>query len=199
MMNTPISRRHMLVACAVLAAVPSAFAQEATEQPSRRFMMEDAATGNVVDDDIMLGKVSLLYFGYTHCPDICPTSLVQMADVMKAMGDDAKKVQPIFVTVDPARDTSAVMREYVKSFDARIVALRGPAPYTDAMVKAYNAQYEIQKPGGDDPLLYTVDHTASIAMVGADGALLKRFPYGIATAEMTAAVQAAVKAIPAAP
>lgn len=106
-----------------------------------------------------------------------------MADAMKALGGEASRVQPIFVTVDPARNSSAVMKDYVKSFDDRFVALRGPAAYTDAMVKAYNAKYEIQKPSGDDPAIYNVDHTASIAMIGPDGVLRKRFPYGIATAD----------------
>ncbi len=200
MRNLPISRRLLLAALASIPFAPAAQSQEAdggATAPPRRFMMENAATGDVVTDDILLSKVSLLYFGYTHCPDICPTSLIQMADAMKALGGEASRVQPIFVTVDPARDSSAVMKDYVKSFDDRFVALRGPAAYTDAMVKAYNAKYEIQKPSGDDPAIYNVDHTASIAMIGPDGVLRKRFPYGIATAEITSAVQALLKEMPA--
>lgn len=193
MRNTPINRRLLLAAFAAIPLVPPARAEDAVAEPPRRFIMEDATTGEVVNDDILLSKVSLLYFGYTHCPDICPTSLIQMADVMKALGADASRVQPVFVTVDPARDTSAVMKDYVKSFDERFVALRGPAAYTDAMVKAYNAKYEIQKPSGDDPAIYNVDHTASIAMIGPDGILRKRFPYGIATADITSAVQSLLK------
>lgn len=192
----PLSRRTLLAAIACAAMTSRVSAQEADEPQPRRFMMENAATGDVVDDDILLSKVSLLYFGYTHCPDICPTSLMQMADVMKALGKDAEHVQPIFVTVDPARDTAKLMREYVKSFDDRIVTLRGPQAYTDAMVKAYNAKYEIQKPSGDDPTIYSVDHTASLALIGPDGMLRKRFPYGAPTAEMVEAVKAALKDIP---
>jgi protein SCO1/2 len=197
MRNPPLNRRLLLAAFAAIPFVLPARAEDAVPEQPRRFMMEDAATGNVVNDDILLSKVSLLYFGYTHCPDICPTSLIQMADAMKALGGEASRVQPIFVTVDPARDTSAVMKDYVKSFDDRFVALRGPAAYTDAMVKAYNAKYEIQKPSGDDPAIYNVDHTASIAMIGPDGVLRKRFPYGVATAEITSAVQALLKEMPA--
>jgi protein SCO1/2 len=160
-------------------------------------MMENATTGSVVDDSILLSKISLLFFGYTHCPDICPTSLLQLAEIMKLLGDDAKHVQPIFVTVDPARDTAEVMKTYVANFDERIVALRGPAAYTDAMVKAYNARYEIQKPSGDDPEIYTVDHTASLALIGPDGVLRKRFPYGIAAADVVKEVKALTKDLPA--
>lgn len=191
MRSNPVSRR--LVLALLLVSPLPALAEEAP----RRFMMENAATGEVVTDDIMLGKVSLLYFGYTHCPDVCPTSMVAIAKVMAELGAQADRVQPIFVTVDPDRDTTAVMSAYVKSFDGRIVPLRGPKAYTDAMVKAYNAKYEIQKAASDDPDVYTVDHTASIAMVGPDGLLIKRFPYGLDTAAMTAEVRAAVNAMPA--
>jgi protein SCO1/2 len=191
MHSNPVSRR--LVLALLLVSPLPALAEEAP----RRFMMENAATGEVVTDDIMLGKVSLLYFGYTHCPDVCPTSMVAIAKVMAELGAQADRVQPIFVTVDPDRDTTAVMSAYVKSFDGRIVPLRGPKAYTDAMVKAYNAKYEIQKAASDDPDVYTVDHTASIAMVGPDGLLIKRFPYGLDTAAMTAEVRAAVNAMPA--
>jgi protein SCO1/2 len=199
MQHVLTSRRSVL---ATLAALPSAmFAMAspvfAEDTAPRRFMMENATTGSVVDDSILLSKISLLFFGYTHCPDICPTSLLQLAEIMKLLGDDAKHVQPIFVTVDPARDTAEVMKTYVANFDERIVALRGPAAYTDAMVKAYNARYEIQKPSGDDPEIYTVDHTASLALIGPDGVLRKRFPYGIAAADVVKEVKALTKDLPA--
>ncbi len=193
----PDIRRMLLAALAASLLASPAWPQDSASDPPRRFMMENAATGDVVDDGILLGKVTLIYFGYTHCPDICPTSLLQMADVMKALGPDAALVQPVFVTVDPERDTMEVMREYVKSFDERFVPLRGPRAYTDAMVKAYNAKYEIQKPLGDDPAIYNVDHTASLAMIGPDGKLRKRFPYGLATGEIVASVKALLKELPA--
>lgn len=199
MQNDQMSRRSLLTALTALPFAVHAMASPvlAEDTTPRRFMMENAANGEVVTDDILLGKISLLYFGYTHCPDICPTSLLQMADVMKALGPEATRVQPVFVTVDPDRDTLAVMREYVKSFDERFLPLRGPRAYTDAMVKAYNAKYDIQKPTGDDPSIYTVDHTASLAMIGPDGRLQKRFPYGLATDEIVASVKALLKDWPA--
>lgn len=192
-----LNRRRLLsLALAVTATSHHAAAQEAEPERPRRFMMENAMTGEVIDDDILLGKVSLLYFGYTHCPDICPTSLLQMADVLKKVGADSDRVQPIFVTVDPSRDTATVMQEYVTSIDSRIVPLRGPIPYTDAMVKAFNAQYEIQKPNGDDPGFYSVDHTASIALIAPDARLLKRFPFGQATEVIVKEVQDALRSFP---
>jgi protein SCO1/2 len=199
MQNDPTSRRSLLAALAALPFAMFTMASPVLAQDAapRRFMMENATTGDVVDDSILLSKISLLFFGYTHCPDICPTSLVQLAEIMKLVGDDAKHVQPIFVTVDPARDTAEVMKTYVANFDERIVALRGPAAYTDAMVKAYNARYEIQKPSGDDPDIYTVDHTASLALIGPDGVLRKRFPYGIAAADVVKEVKALTKDLPA--
>lgn len=192
MTDSFLTRRALIAASLCLLVLP-ARADDGGRHP---FMMENAATGQVIDDDILLSKVSLIFFGYTHCPDICPTSLVQLADVMKALGDDSRNVQPIFVTVDPGRDTSALMREYVKNFDERIVPLRGPVPYTDAMAKAFGAKYEIQKPDGDDPEIYSVDHTASLALIGPDGLLRKRFPFGASTADIVAEVKAVLKDMP---
>ena len=190
-------RRHFLaLACSVMlplgvraedsapAAAPAG--DGAGEAPvSRRFMMQDV-NGEVVTDENLKGRYTLIYFGYTNCPDICPTSLLVLANALKALDKDKKseKVLPLFVTVDPDRDTAKHLSEYVQSFDERIVALRGPKAYTDAMVKAYNAKYEIKPADPDDPTHYTVDHTASIALVGPDGVLIKRYPYGTTAEQM---------------
>lgn len=167
-----------------------------SEEAPRRFMMENAATGDVVTDDILLSKISLVFFGYTHCPDVCPTSLLQVAAVIRELGPDSARLQPVFVTVDPVRDTADVMREYVKSFGESFVPLRGPAAYTEAMAQAFGAKFEIQKPTGDDPTIYSVDHTAAIIMTGPDGSILKRFTYNTEPATMVRDVREALQSLP---
>ncbi|MCP3969171.1 MAG: SCO family protein [Rhodobacteraceae bacterium] len=162
----------------------------------RRYLMEDVY-GNVVTDADLFGQFVLIYFGYTGCPDVCPTSLSTITDVMEQLGDGMERLTVLFVTVDPDRDTAKVLREYVGFFDDRIIALRGPKAYTDHMVKAFNARYEIHIPDPDRPDDYAVDHTASIAFVGPDGALIRRFPHGLAADDITTDIRASMAAVPA--
>jgi len=155
-----------------------------TEMPRpRRWMMEDTF-GTVVTNSDMLGKFILIYFGYTGCPDVCPTTLATVAEAMDLLEDRAEAVVPLFVTVDPERDTPKLMREYVSFMHPSIVGLRGPKAYTDHMVKAFNARYEKHVPDPEHPDRYAIDHTSSVALVGPDGLLIKRYPYGTSAADM---------------
>lgn len=177
------SRRSVLSAIALLAAFGAGFTQSFAQDAPRRFMMEDA-NGSVFTDENLLGKFGLIYFGYMGCPDVCPTSLMTMSEVMKEIGGRAEKVLPIFVTVDPERDTAKALSDFVSNFDKRFVALRGPKEYTDHMVKVFNARYEFQYSDPNDKAHYTVDHTASIALIGPDGILIKRYPHGLTSNEI---------------
>lgn len=103
------------------------------------------------------GKVVTLFFGYTQCPDICPTNLLTMAEVMRQLGPDAQRVQVLFVTVDPERDTQALLAQYVPAFDARFIGLRGDLPATEAVAKEFRVFY--QKQGDTKGQAYTVDHS----------------------------------------
>lgn len=170
--------------------------EEATAAGPRRFMMEDLY-GNVVTDENLQGQFSLIYFGYTGCPDVCPTTLSTIADVMVELGDDANRLVPYFVTVDPDRDTASLLRDYLGFFDKRIEGLRGPKPYTDHMVKTYNARYEFHVPDPAEPDDYSVDHTASMAFVGPDGQIIKRFAHGLSAESITADIRAALAEVPA--
>mgnify|MGYP003383430035 CR=1 FL=1 len=195
-----ISRRHILtnaLQLSLLAAFPTqAFAQEDAGEPPRRFMMSDV-NGAIVTDEHLLGKFGLVYFGYMGCPDICPTSLMTMAAVLKELGKDADRFQPFFVTVDPDRDTPELLSQYAPAFDERIVALRGPKAYTDAMDKAFGAKYEFHIADPKHPEDYTVDHTASIIFTGPDGKILKRFPHDLTSDVITADIRKAMAAYPA--
>lgn len=115
------------------------------------------------------GKVVALFFGYTHCPDICPTTLSAMAGVMKLLGDDAGRVQVLFVTVDPARDTRELLAQYVPWFDPRFAGLSGDAAMTAAVARDFRVFYVPQPPDAHGN--YAIDHTASTYLFDPRGRL----------------------------
>ena len=122
--------------------------------------------GEPVTEAIFRGKPSVTLFGYTRCPDVCPTGLMQMASWAEKLGPDADKLSFVFVTVDPERDTPAVMRDYVTAFSERIVGITGPADDVRAMTKSYKIySRKVPTEGGD----YSMDHTASMILQDADG------------------------------
>ncbi|MDO4723212.1 MAG: SCO family protein [Comamonadaceae bacterium] len=122
------------------------------------------------------GKVVFVYFGFAQCPDICPTTMLEMAEVKKLLGEDGDKLQIVFVTVDPERDTPEVMRAYMESFDPQAVALVGSAEQVAAMARDFKVFYE-KKPGGT-PDTYTIDHSASGYMYDPQGRLRLYVRYG---------------------
>ena len=113
------------------------------------------------------GKVVLIFFGYTQCPDVCPTTMAEMASVMQRLGPRADRVQVLFVTLDPARDTQQRLAEYVPSFDRRFLGLRGDEAATEKAAHAFKIFY--QKVPGSKPGEYTIDHTAGSYVFDAQG------------------------------
>lgn len=113
------------------------------------------------------GKAVLVFFGYTQCPDVCPTTMVEMADVMKELGPLASKVQVLFVTVDPERDTQELLSKYVPAFDPSFVGLYGDQAATDKVAKEFRVFY--QKVPGKTPGSYTMDHTAGSYVFDPEG------------------------------
>ena len=104
------------------------------------------------------GKAVLVFFGYTQCPDVCPTTMAEMAAVVQKLGKDADRLQVLFITLDPDRDTQALLSQYVPAFDKRFLGLRGDAAATAKVAKDFKVFY--QKVPGKDPANYTIDHTA---------------------------------------
>ncbi|HEV2609917.1 MAG TPA: SCO family protein [Noviherbaspirillum sp.] len=104
------------------------------------------------------GKAVVVFFGFTQCPDVCPTTMAEMANVMKELGPSADKVQVLFITVDPERDTQQLLAQYVPAFDPRFLGLVGDKAATDAVAKEFKVFY--QKVPGKTPGSYSVDHTA---------------------------------------
>lgn len=121
------------------------------------------------------GKVVVLFFGYTHCPEVCPTTLADLAQVMRLLGADAARVQVLFVTLDPERDNPELLAKFVPSFDPSFLGLYGDAQSTAQTAKAFGVNYKKQydKHGG-----YTLDHTDGIYLLGLGGKPLLLAPYG---------------------
>jgi protein SCO1/2 len=115
------------------------------------------------------GKAIVVFFGYTQCPDVCPTTLAALADAMRGLGADADRVQVLFVTVDPERDTEELLSRYVPAFDPRFLGLRGDAEATARVAKEFKIVY--QKQPGRTPGSYTVDHSAGTFIFDAQGRL----------------------------
>jgi protein SCO1 len=165
--------------CATVAARPAA-AQSSIERP---FELVDLS-GHAVTDRDLRGRWLLVFFGYTFCPDICPTTLGEIAAAMEQLGPLAAKVQPIFISVDPKRDTPAVLRDFLAAFDARILGLTGTEAQVASAAAAFGVTYfRTPEDGSED---YTIAHSAAIYLVGPEGGLVTHLP-GTADADRLAA------------
>ena len=146
------------------------------------FQLTDQA-GQTVTEQNLKGKPTLIFFGFTHCPDVCPTSLFEISEVLKAMGKDADRVNAFFVSVDPERDTAAAMKDYLSSFDPHLKGLTGNPEAVAKVLSSYRV-YSKKVPLKDGD--YTMDHTALIYLMDRDGRFvapfnLKRTPAEAAT------------------
>jgi protein SCO1 len=133
------------------------------------------------------GKVVLLYFGYTTCPDVCPTTLAEIHQALVALGKKADGVQVLMVTVDPERDTPEVMAEYVTHFDSRFIGLVGTPDQTAEIATYYGIYYE--KEEGNSALGYLINHTATVTAIDKEGYLRVIFPFGTAAKDIAADVE----------
>jgi protein SCO1/2 len=130
------------------------------------------------------GKAVVVFFGYTHCPDVCPTTLAEMKAALARLGEDAKRVQVLFVTVDPERDTRDVLAQYVPAFDPSFVGLYGDADTTAKVAKDFKVFY--QKVAGSRAETYTVDHTAGSYIFDPQGRLRLYVRYGASPDDLAA-------------
>jgi protein SCO1 len=132
------------------------------------FTLVSSDDGNVTDQTYR-GKWLLIFFGYTFCPDVCPTALYNISVALEKLGSDAGKLQPLFVTVDPQRDTREVMAEYLKSFDSRIIGLTGSRDQIDRAVKEYRVYVAQQKSETEGDDNYLVSHSAYLYLMDPQG------------------------------
>ena len=150
------------------------------------FKLVDSA-GKVIRDTDFRGKWMLVYFGYTFCPDVCPTELQLIASALDGLGPDAAKIAPIFITIDPERDTPDVVGGYVKLFDDRLIGLTGSAADIAAVARAYRVYYA--KTTAKDATQYLMDHSSFIYLMGPDGKLRALYRPGSTAQELTAALR----------
>jgi protein SCO1 len=135
------------------------------------FHLEDQ-NGRPVSDQDMRGRPFLVFFGFTHCPDICPTTLFDISEVLKQLGKDADRTGALFITVDPERDTPAVLKDYLSNFDPHLRGLTGDTPAVEAALKAYRVYAKKVPLQGSD---YTMDHTAVVYLMDKDGRFVAPF------------------------
>lgn len=151
--------------------------------------------GKPVSDADFEGKYRLMYFGYTSCPDVCPTDVAVIARGLKAYetGRPARgaKIQPMFITVDPARDDPAALKAFVTAFHPRLIGLTGTTAQVDAMRKSYGIY--ARKVPTSDPAFYLMDHFAVIYLFGPDGSAVAFLPHGATAADVTAMLETYVR------
>ena len=128
--------------------------------------------GQTVTDQDMKGRPFLVFFGFTHCPDVCPTTLFEVSQIFRALGPDADRVRALFITVDPERDTPALMKDYLSSFDPHMAGLTGDPAAVAAVAKAYRVYY---KKVPLDQGGYTMDHTAIVYLMDKEGRFVSPF------------------------
>lgn len=150
------------------------------------FSLSDQNGRRVTDADLR-GQYLLIYFGYTFCPDACPTALGMMSAAMDKLGPDAEKVTPVFITVDPARDTQDVMKDYASNFHPRMVALRGNDQETEQAAKSYRIYWK--KADGEDEQNYLVDHSTYILLMDPENKYLAHFGPQVTPDEIVAEIR----------
>ena len=161
-----------------------------------RYLLQDP-NGRSVSNEDFRGRFQLIAFGYTYCPDICPTTLVEMAAILKQLGDQAGRVQAIFITVDPERDTGKVLKTYTEFFDPRILGLTGSPALVRRAADNFRMRYaKVREPGSDN---YAMDHSAGMILLGPDGQFIRKFAFATPVDDIAAELREALAAYPAAP
>lgn len=145
--------------------------------------------GRPVDQSIFKGHPALVYFGYTHCPEACPTTLYEVADWMNTLGDQGKALRAYFFSIDPERDTQEVMHEYVNAFSSRIIGVTGKPEEMKKVADGWIIHAEkLPSENGD----YHMSHTVSLLLIGADGRLKGVIPYGADRKQALAEIRSAL-------
>ena len=173
-------------------APPHEAAQSDTVSIGGPFTLVDQ-NGQEVTDEKFRGRLMLVYFGYTYCPDVCPLGLTTIAEAIDQLpAEDRDQVVPLFITVDPERDTVAVMKDYVGAFSDRLVGLTGSAAQVDAAVRAYRVY--ARKGESDADGTYLVDHSTFTYLMDRDGRYLAHFGHSATPEEMAKRLETAIAA-----
>jgi len=155
-------------------------------------------TGRTVTDRDLRGEFALVYFGYTFCPDICPAELQTMSDAIDELGEDGAQVRPVFITVDPERDTVKTLADYVGNFHPRLLGLTGTPEQIAAAAKSYRVYYaKTWEPGTDRDAAaadYLMNHSTFVYLIGPDGVLRVLFRRGTSATDMAGRIRQAIEA-----
>lgn len=180
----------LLFAAPAWAETPSTVADEQPEIGivSRYLLMD--SKGHAVSDQDFRGRFQLITFGYTFCPDICPTTLAEISLVMEKLGSRAEQLQPLFVTVDPERDTPEVLRRYTAYFHPRIIGLTGSPDLIRRVADHFKVRYEKHWEPGAEKDKYSVDHSAGMYLLGPEGGFLGKFAYATPAQEVADRIRA---------
>ena len=141
------------------------------------------------------GNYMLVFFGYTYCPDVCPTELQVMTAALDQLGPEASRIQPVFVSVDPARDTPEVLKAYVANFGPRLIGLTGTEAEVAAIAKAYRVYYA-KAGNGASATDYLMDHSSIIYLMGPDGRFVKHMPYTTDAAKLATELKETLRTSP---
>ena len=178
----------LAVAAAAIWFTPTRTGTEAVNQPlvGGPFALTDAEGKRRTDAEFR-GRLMLVFFGFVQCPDFCPASLQAVSETMTLLGARAGEIQAVFVTVDPERDTPAVLKNYAANFDRRVAMLTGTPAEIAAVARAYRVYYAKRAP--DAAGNYSVDHSVYLYLMGRDGKYITHFRYGITPANLAQAIR----------
>jgi cytochrome oxidase Cu insertion factor (SCO1/SenC/PrrC family) len=196
-------RRTLVVAVALLVAAFTLAITSLLYQPNARGPQSSGTAlvggpfvavnhkGEVVTEKTFAGKYRLMFFGFTFCPDVCPTELQVMSAALAKLGSDRERIVPIFVTVDPERDTPPVMASYVEAFDARLVGITGTPEQIALIAKAWRVFYQ-RIENKQRPADYTMDHSSLMFLMDGENRFLKHFQYETDPERLAQAIRAAM-------
>lgn len=165
-------------------------------EPVPRYLLQDVR-GRVVTQDSFRGRFQLIAFGFVSCPDVCPTTLAGVRDILDVLGARAERIQALFVTVDPERDTPAVLREYTAAFHPAILGLHGDADRLRRAADSFRVGYAKVREPGAAPDVYTMDHSTGLFLLDGDGRFVTRFASTLPPAEVAARLAPLIDAMPA--
>jgi protein SCO1/2 len=175
-LSSPVSKTLLISAGLFFAVIFSAFVIFTNNRPTSPALIGGpfqmtTHLGTPINEQDLMGKPFLVFFGYTHCPDVCHTTLFEMSEILRALGPNAK-INALFVTVDPERDSAEVLKDYLSNFDSRIIGVTGPRSQLEPMLREYRI-YAKRAPGNN--IDYAVDHTTVVYLMDKNGHFVSPF------------------------
>ena len=175
-LSSPVSKTLLISAGLFFAVIFSAFVIFTNNRPTSPALIGGpfqmtSHLGTPINEQDLMGKPFLVFFGYTHCPDVCHTTLFEMSEILRALGPNAK-INALFVTVDPERDSAEVLKDYLSNFDSRIIGVTGPRSQLEPMLREYRI-YAKRAPGNN--IDYAVDHTTVVYLMDKNGHFVSPF------------------------